>query len=151
MFKLYSKGCQYALRALAYVVAELDDSPFQAKDVCEKVGIPEPFTRKIFQALVQGGFLKAHRGPGGGYTLTRPPEETSLLFVIKAIEGEDTFDHCVMGFPECDGENPCPMHHIWVDAKKTLAGQLESSTLSDMANVMSKRGHTLKPGPAPKG
>lgn len=139
MFKLYSKGCQYALRALTFVVADTTKERFQAREICDKAEIPEHFTRKVFQELVQGGFLKAHRGPGGGYSLTRPPNEITLLEVIKAVEGEDTFEHCVLGFSECGRANPCPLHDIWVVAKKNLLENLSRTTLDKLAALTLER------------
>ncbi len=139
MFKLYSKGCQYALRALTFVVAESDKERFQAKDICEKAEIPESFTRKVFQSLVQGGFLDAHRGPGGGYSLTRPPSEITLLEVIRAVEGEDTFDHCVLGFTECGSAKPCPLHEVWIESREMLINHLSSTTLDQMVALTLKR------------
>lgn len=139
MFKLYSKGCQYALRALTFVVAEGDDVRFQAKEICERAEIPESFTRKVFQSLVQGGFLNAHRGPGGGYSLKRPAGEITLLEVIKAVEGEDTFDHCVLGFSECGSAQPCPLHEMWVASKKSLLEHLSNTTIDQMTALSLKR------------
>lgn len=139
MFKLYSKGCQHALWALSYAHLEREGARFQPKDVCRRTGIPEPFTRKILQALVQGGFLNAHRGPGGGYSLARNAEEISLLDVIKAVEGKDTFNDCVMGLPECGGRNPCPIHLMWAEAKTKLLTDLEAKSLADIAAVALKQ------------
>jgi Rrf2 family protein len=135
LFKLYSKGCEYALRALTYAATQNEDGRFQAADVCLQTGIPESFSRKIFQALVQGGFLRALRGPGGGYVLTIPPDQISLLDVIRAVEGDDTFDHCVLGLPECGTKRPCPLHETWVKAKEQLLAQLEKRTLQDLADA----------------
>lgn len=135
MFKLYSKGCQHALRALAYAHLERDGARFQPKEVCKRTGIPEPFTRKVLQSLVQGGFLIAYRGPGGGYALAKPAREISLLDVIKAVEGDDTFDHCVMGLPQCGGDNPCPIHALWAQTKVKLLHDLNSKSLADIAAV----------------
>lgn len=139
MFKLYSKGCQYALRALACVVDEDGAKRFQAKEICQRAGIPESFTRKIFQSLVQGGFLEAHRGPGGGYALKQKPEEISLVDVIRAVDGDATFDQCIMGLSECRGDNPCPLHQLWASAKGQLLDSLEKSTLIDLVEVTRRR------------
>lgn len=135
MFRLYSKGCEYALRALMCVAGDHHKLRFQARDICERVGIPEPYTRKVFQALTQGGFLRAVRGPGGGYELTQRPEQISLLEVILAVDGEDTFDSCIMGMPHCGGENPCPLHPIWAEAKEQMLEQLSSRTLQDLVEI----------------
>ena len=141
MFKLYSKGCEYALRALTYAASHSEDGRFQAKDVCEKTDIPESFTRKVLQSLVQGGFLQAVRGPGGGYELTRPASEITLLDVIEAVEGEDTFDHCVLGFPSCGSKRPCPLHETWSQAKRQLMAQLERRTLQELADSTQSKKH----------
>jgi len=146
MLKLYSKGCQYTLRALTFVVADKDKARFQAKDICERAEIPESFTRKVLQALVQGGFLQAHRGPGGGYSLTRDPSEITVLEVIQAVEGEDTFDHCILGFEECSGVNPCPLHDLWLVSKQNLIENLSGTTLDELAELTLRRkmGHERK-------
>jgi Rrf2 family protein len=49
--------------------------------------MPERFLLQILRNLVTHGILRSTRGVDGGYTLTRPPEEISLLDVIEAIEG----------------------------------------------------------------
>lgn len=135
MFRLYSKGCEYAIRALVYAVKHGGRERFQAAEVCRRVGIPEHFTRKTFQALVQGGFLQAVRGPGGGYVLSRPPEETPILDVVRAVDGEDTFDHCVMGLEECSNARACPMHAVWSEGKARLLEQLGRTTLQDVVDA----------------
>lgn len=145
MFRLYSKGCEYALRALMCVVPNEEARRFQAADVCRQVEIPEPYTRKVFQALTKGGFLKAVRDPGGGYELTRDPSGISILEVIRAVDGEETFDHCIMGLPECGSEAPCPLHEVWAAAKERLLGQLASRTLQDLVELnRSKEGERKK-------
>jgi Rrf2 family protein len=101
--------------------------------VCAKAGIPESFTRKVFQALVQGDFLEASRGPGGGYSLTRPASEITLIDVVRAVDGEDTFDHCILGFPICGGENPCPLHPVWARAKEQFLHHLGLVTLEEVS------------------
>ena len=155
MFRLYSKGCEYALRALMCVVPNEETRRFQAADVCRQVKIPEPYTRKVFQALTRGGFLKASRGPGGGYELSRPPSEISLLEVIRAVDGEETFDHCIMGLPECGTHVPCPLHGVWAEAKQRLLEQLASRTLQDLVEMSrpkanGKRGKARQAGAAPR-
>jgi len=147
VFKLYSKGCEYAIRALAHAVTEQGgDARFQAADICEKLDIPEPFTRKVLQALVQGKFLHAHRGPGGGYELVQKPGEITILDMIKAVDGEDTFGHCVMGFDKCDGNNPCPLHYFWLESKSELLGHLSETTLQDIvdSDIERRRGKKKK-------
>lgn len=139
MFRLYSKGCEYAIRALMHVAPTNGTKRFQAKTVCEKAGIPEPFTRKVFQSLVSGGFLEAARGPGGGYQLTEDPGRITILEIIKAVDGEGVFDGCIMGLPECNELHPCPLHEIRSVTKHHLLSQLESTSLQDLIESHKER------------
>lgn len=135
MFKLYSKGCEHAILALAEAGAGEGEVRFQAREVCEAAGLPEPITRKVLQELVQAGLLEALRGPGGGYRLTRPANEISLVDFIKAVDGADTFSHCVLGFPVCNSGQPCPLHEVWSGAKEQLLDQLRQTTLRDVVET----------------
>ena len=144
MFRLYSKGCEYALRALLQIAPAKGNERFQARAICRKARIPESFTRKVFQSLVQGGFLKALRGPGGGYTLTEHPSRISLLRIIQAVDGEHTFNSCIMSLPQCGGEKTCPLHEVWSDAKQPLIAQLQNKTLQDLLNASNAK-PTRKP------
>ena len=49
--------------------------------------MPERFLLQILRVLVTHGILKSTRGVEGGYSLSRPPEDISLLDVIEAIDG----------------------------------------------------------------
>lgn len=139
MFRLYSKGCEYALRALAHLSPEEAEGRFQAKTLCETAGIPESFTRKVFQSLVQGGFLRAVRGPGGGYALTSKPSEISLLRIVHVVDGYDTFAACILGLDECNSQKPCPLHYMWAEIKTELQSQLQALTLQDLMVTVQRR------------
>ena len=139
MFKLYSKGCEYAIRALVHMAPEGETTRFQAKSVCKKAGIPESFTRKIFQSLVNGWFLHAVRGPCGGYALTKPPAEITLYEVILAVDGLDTFEGCILGLDECDATQPCPLHKMWAGGNTVLLETLTSKTLADLIRTTRER------------
>lgn len=140
MFRLYSKGCEYAIRALTHVVPSNGVERFQAKTICQKAGIPEAYTRKVFQSLVAGRFLEAARGPGGGYQLKEPPQCITLLEIIQAVDGQTAFDGCVMGLSECGERNPCPLHDIWSATKHDLLAQLDQTTLKNLIEAQNGRG-----------
>lgn len=139
MNRFYSKSSQYTLRALAYIAAYGQKRNFSAIEVCKKAAIPEAYTRKTFQALVQGGFLKAISGPGGGYMLKKKPSQITVLDILEAVEGPGAFNGCVLGLARCGNENPCSLHQVWVKLKKQMLKELFSKTLEDLAGTL-KRG-----------
>lgn len=137
MFYLFSKGCEYAIRALLYVAQNAPDEHFSLKKVCRKVKIPEQFTRKVFQSLVHRGLLESVTGPGGGYRLKQRPHEITLLDIIQAAEGKETYERCVMGLPQCGELNPCPLHALWKTLRHKICSKLDSKTL-DQLKVLEK-------------
>lgn len=136
---LHSKGCEYAIRALTVVSLEESERGFSVKLVCKKAGIPESFTRKIFQALVRSEILAARSGPGGGYRLRKDPRKTSLLDVICAVDGEDAFKKCIIKGYECDQRNYCSLHAMWTKTKARMMKDLDSSTIAELMNKKKER------------
>ena len=133
MFQLYSKGCEYTLRALVEAEKYAKGKSFSAKAICRKARIPESFTRKIFQSLVRAGVLKAAVGRGGGYWLSRDPAQMDILSVVQAVDGHDTFEHCIMGKGLCGKDRICPLHDLWFEGKSQLLALLRSKTLRDIS------------------
>ena len=140
MFRLYSKGCEYAIRALQHFPAEAD-SRVAFRELCRKARIPQHFGRKMFRTLVEKKILEAVTGPRGGYRFSRPPDSISLLDVIHAIDGDQALDICILGKTVCDPGRLCALHDTWVTAKQTLLPELKAHTLADL---MRKGGGALR-------
>lgn len=136
MFRLYSKACEYAIRAFLCLAGERKEINLTARDVCRKAGIPEAYTRKVFQSLVRGKYLGAVPGNGGGYRLLRKPDKVSILEIIQAVDGKDTFEHCIMGVSRCSCRRPCVLHGAWETSKKRLLNELESRHLGDLVKTV---------------
>lgn len=132
MFRLYSKRCEHAIRALTHLRRDNGAKRFKAKTLCRRAHVPESSTRKVFQELASEGFLEAMRGPGGGYELIQEPCDVTLLDIIKAVEGDAIYADCVLGLRECNASMPCPLHHVWLEARANLLEQLESTTLEEL-------------------
>ena len=136
MFKIYSKGCEYVLRALTTLPADHFDVPFLAKDLCRKARVPEASTRKAFQKLAKEGILTAVTGPGGGYRLALAPKDISLLSIITAIESEDVFKKCILGLRVCSDRNPCPVHSSWKKLRGSMMKEMESKNLAQLMRAV---------------
>lgn len=135
MFRLYSKGCEYAIRALLYLAAAENASNRTARAICRKAKVPEPYARKVFQLLVRGGYLEAISGNGGGYRLCKRPKDVSLLQIIKAVDGKRTFEKCILGAAKCNCRRPCLLHGAWEVSKKGLLENLASKRLSELIKL----------------
>lgn len=132
MLQPYSKRCAYALRALAYAAAKHPGCRFQAGALCKDAGMPEPFTRKVLHVLVEGGLLVAHRGPGGGYSLSRPPDQITLWEIVDVVDMHRGKEKCIMGFGDCGASVQCPIHHAIGRCAAVLSELLAESTLAEL-------------------
>ena len=68
---LYSKTCEHAIRALAYLAARPVGDLCLVDEIAEAEDMPRPFTSKILRDLVRAGLLTSSRGPGGAQYLKK--------------------------------------------------------------------------------
>lgn len=132
MFRLYSKGCEYAIRAILDIAAHGRQGHVAIMDVCRRTHVPEASTRKMMQTLVQQRLLRSIPGPHGGYQLSRAPERISVLDIIQAIDGAKVFHACVLGLPACHDRAPCALHTTWKQTRRSLLPGLERLTFADL-------------------
>lgn len=130
---VYSKTCEYALRALVYLASKGNGVLTMIPEVSQKAHVPAPYLAKVFRCLVRNGVLKSQRGPNGGFAFKRPPETISLFEIVRIIDDVSPLvDHCVMGLDKCSSENACPLHVIWSSTKESIQETLKHTTLTQM-------------------
>jgi Rrf2 family protein len=132
MIKIYSKSCEHLLRIFSQIPQKTSDQAFLAKTICRKAKVSESSARKGLQLLVSKGILKAVSGPGGGYQFFVHPKKIPLLDVIEALDGKESYLKCVMGMPQCDQNNPCPMHDTWKDLRQRLSKEFKTTSVFDL-------------------
>ena len=82
-----SRTVSYAVRATLQLARHGSAAPGPCSKLASEGEMPERFLLQILRVLVTHGILKSTRGVEGGYSLSRSPEEISLLEVIEAIDG----------------------------------------------------------------
>ena len=140
---LFNVATGYALQALAHMSE--DGSFVMAKDLAKDLKLPAPYLAKILQNLARAGVLESMRGPKGGFRLSRPSHHISVGEVLTAVEGPGSLDGCVMGFPACSNDNPCPMHEAWSAVKAQVDSSMTSTTLRDIQLTQIRRTHLQSP------
>ncbi len=78
-----SRTVAYAVRATIQLAQMSTDRPIPCSKLASEGNMPERFLLQILRNLVTHGILRSTRGVDGGYALTRPPEDISLLDVIE--------------------------------------------------------------------
>lgn len=128
-----TKG-RYALRLLADIVSTQPAVGFvPLRDVAQRQDISEKYLETITKVLVQGGFLQAQRGKGGGYRLSKPAELCSVKEVIQLVEGPLVPVSCLApGAAPCPKVASCCTHSLWQGLEQTILDYLARFTLADL-------------------
>ena len=136
---IYSRSAEYALRALVHI-ATLPPGEFtMAKTIAADANIPAPFLAKLLQDLTRDGFLKSNKGPGGGFRLSLPAEDLSMLRIVEAIDGPGRFDRCIGGAPECNDRVACGMHDSWKALRSRIIEYLGGTSVADLAKALGEK------------
>ncbi|HXX00642.1 MAG TPA: Rrf2 family transcriptional regulator [Candidatus Acidoferrales bacterium] len=136
---IYSKPCEYAVRALVFLTRFPDRRAVQGAEIAEGEGVPAPILGKVLQELVRKGLLESRRGPGGGFRLARDPQLITLRDVVAAIDGLDQFAECAVGLEHCSDESLCPLHETWKALRTHVMNYLQDTTLADMAAAVARK------------
>ncbi|MDO5090726.1 MAG: SUF system Fe-S cluster assembly regulator [Cardiobacteriaceae bacterium] len=126
-----TKESEYAFLLLSALLDE-DDVPKSASKLAEQTGIAAPMTGKVLKRLVKYDILASTRGAYGGYTLTRAPEEVSVLEVVEAMEGAPELVDCVKGGKDCAFAPRCRISPFWLSVNHDIRDMLAAKTLLDM-------------------
>jgi len=124
---------------MAYLAMQKGGKLSGAREISTAEQIPMPFLWKILRLLTQRRLIRSFKGMRGGYELARPADEISLNDVLLATDGKDVRESCVLGLPECDNQNPCPLHERWKQIRADMTHMLDHTCLADLARVMRRR------------
>ena len=128
-----TKQADYAIVLLTRM-AGLPDMRFNASEMAEQTGLPQPIVSKILKLLARQDLLTSQRGAKGGYRLARTARDISVAEVIEAVEGPIAITECVDETPgECSQEPICPVRSNWQQINFAVRNALEQITLAEMA------------------
>lgn len=139
MTVIFSKKCEHGLQAVLLLSSKYEGKSVNAADIAEELKIPKEFVAKILQSLRKVGIVESKRGKEGGFALAKKPSEIKLIDIVKALDGEDMFKTCVLGFPGCSPENPCPVHYKWGKIRDDIHEMLEKDSLEDLKKLTLKK------------
>ncbi|MHB8244219.1 MAG: RrF2 family transcriptional regulator [Acidimicrobiales bacterium] len=129
-----SKRGDYVMRsAISLARAFEAGESRKLREVVADTEVPKTFASQILADLVRSDLAVSKAGRDGGYRLTRPPREISVLEVIEAGEGPLRSERCALGDGPCRWEAVCPLHETWSQATVALRELLASTNLEQVA------------------
>jgi Rrf2 family protein len=132
MTVFFSKKCEHGLQAILFMATKDIECVCPAEEISNKLNIPKEFISKILQSLTESGIVESKKGKFGGFKLAKHPSKIKLIDIVEAIDGLESFNTCVLGFPECSSKNPCPVHDQWGDLRVKAYEMLSSETIDKL-------------------
>ena len=137
--KLSTRG-RYATRALLDLALHHGEEPVLLKDIARRQQISLRYLEHLITPLIARGIVRSTRGPKGGVSLAKPPEEIRLDEVIQLLEGSTAPVECVDNPETCTRSELCVTREVWGELKKAINGVLESITLQDLVERQREKG-----------
>jgi Rrf2 family protein len=125
-----SAKADYAVRAA--IGLALADGTARAEQIATRHAIPLKFLERILYDLRRAGMVSSRRGPEGGYTLARDPEEITVADVIRAVDGPLADVHGLAPEAVEYEEGFEVLQRVWVAVRANLRAVLEGITIADL-------------------
>jgi Rrf2 family protein len=133
-----SAGVEWAVHCC--IVLSEAEAPVPATRLAEFHGVSRTYLAKHLQLLSRAGLVEATEGRVGGYRLTRPATEVTVLDVVLAIEGPEPAFRCTeirrngpfTATPE-NCRKACGVARAMHAAEDAYRASLRSVTVADLA------------------
>ena len=136
-----STRTRYGTRALLELALHEGEGPVFLKDIARKQQISLPYLEHLVTPLISGGIIRSTKGPRGGITLARKPEEIKLIEIVRLLEGSVTPVECIEHPEVCSHSALCVTRELWGKMKDAIEGVLGSTTLKDLVERQKKKGY----------
>lgn len=127
-----TKG-RYALRVMLYLAEHYGGGYVVLMDIAKEEELSEKYLEGILASLSRAGFVKALRGRGGGYKLSRPPETYTVGSILKLTSGSYAPVSCLdESKSHCSRAGKCNTLPMWTRLNELIDDFFESVTLADL-------------------
>lgn len=138
MLRLSTRG-EYGVRAIYEIAKNYHNAPMTIREIAERQNLSISYLEQILNRLRREGLIKSQRGPGGGYVLSREPEDITIGRILKALEGPVAIAQCLDPKKKgCSQIERCVSKPLWKSLGERVERFLETISLSDLLKENSK-------------
>ena len=124
---------RYALRVLIDLAEHADDAYVPMKEVAQRQEISLKYLEKILPVLAKNNLIDGVHGKGGGYKLTRKPEEYTIGEILRLTEGCLAPVSCLeCNAKECHRTAECRTLPMWLELHTVINTYLDGVTIADL-------------------
>ena len=130
---LISTRGRYALRVLIDLAEHSDGNWIPMKEVAARQEISLKYLERILPVLTKSGMIEGAQGKGGGYRLTRSPDEYRVYDILRLTEEDLAPVSCLAdGAKVCAREAECRTLPMWEKFYALTKEYFSSVTVADL-------------------
>ena len=130
-----STKVRYALRLMIDLAMNDEGNPIRIKDVAMRQNISDKYLEQIISVLNKAGYVKSVRGPQGGYTLKKKPEDYTVGMILRLTEGSLAPVACAEEEEtDCERQSGCVTYILWKKITDAINGVVDTVTLKDLVD-----------------
>lgn len=130
---LISTRGRYALRVMIDLAEHQSEGMIPLKIIAQRQEISEKYLESIIKLLVKAQFLSGLRGKGGGYRLTKSPEQYTVGSILRLTEESLAPVSCInQDTAACARSATCRTLPLWHGLNETINQYLDSFTIADL-------------------
>jgi len=127
------RNTDYALRLMVNLARKKGNGSVSASTLASEEDVSYQLACKLMQKLHGAGLVASRMGPKGGFELTRPPSQISLLEMIEAIQGRMGLNRCLLSSAVCPRRDGCPVRVRLDKLQRNIKRRFESITLGQLS------------------
>ena len=130
---LISTKGRYALRVMIDLAEHQAEGFIPLKVIAQRQEISEKYLESIIKLLVRAKLLNGVRGKGGGYKLTKAPEQYTVGNILRLTEDSMAPVSCLeQGADTCPRIAECRTLPLWQGLNKVISDYLDNITVADL-------------------
>lgn len=130
---LISTRGRYALRVMLDLAENASAGYIPMKDVASRQELSLKYIERIMPVLTKNEMVEGVHGKGGGYRLTRSPEEYRVGDILRLAEGDLAPVSCLeCGAEPCGRAHKCPTLPMWREFQQVVNEYFNGITLADL-------------------
>ena len=133
---LISTKGRYALRVLIDMAEHSGSDYIKLKDIAERQEISEKYLESIVKVLVKNQIVEGLRGKGGGYRLSKGPDEIIVGEILRIMAGGLAPVACMeeTNLP-CPKVSECRTREFWRGLDETIRRYTDNFTVADLTRT----------------
>ena len=135
---------RYSIRILLDLAEHDYEGYIPMKEVAKRQEISMKYVERMMPDLKRAGLIDSTHGTGGGYRLSKSPEEITLWEILLLVEGDMAPVACLQKSAAiCDRAAECKTLPVWKGYYEMTQKYFTGITLADLMKVRTEHNYVI--------